>query len=167
MGVSNDRPADIFEDLVGELDYPMIIVTAAAAGRRGGCLIGFATQCSISPPRFVVYLSDKNRTFRIACEAEALGVHFLSTSDDDLARLFGAETGDEVDKFAGLEWHEGAAGTPLIDRCANRFVGRVLHRQVAGDHVGFLLEPIEAARGEELQPFPFQRAKRIDPGHDP
>ena len=162
----SDSPQEAFEGIVGELDYPMIVVTAAAAGRRAGCLVGFATQCSISPPRFAVYLSDKNHTYRVARDAEALGVHFLSTEDDDLARLFGGETGDEVDKFAGLEGRQGAAGTPMIERCPNRFVGRILERRAAGDHVAFLLEPIEAARGAEVRPFPFHRAKRIDSGHD-
>jgi flavin reductase (DIM6/NTAB) family NADH-FMN oxidoreductase RutF len=157
---------EAFEAIVGELDYPMIVVTAAAGGRPAGCLVGFATQCSISPPRFAVYLSDKNHTFRVARDAEALGIHFLSTQDEDLARLFGGETGDETDKFAALEWREGAAGTPLIERCRNRFVGRVLDRRAVGDHVSFLLEPIEAERGEEVRPFPFHRAKRIEPGHD-
>jgi len=157
---------EAFEEIVGELDYPMIVVTAAAEGRRAGCLVGFATQCSISPPRFAVYLSDKNHTYRVARDADALGVHFLSTEDEDLARLFGGETGDEVDKFARLEWREGPGGTPLIERCPNRFVGRVLDRRGVGDHVSFLLEPIEAERGEEVRPFPFHRAKRIDSGHD-
>ena len=157
---------EAFEAIVGELDYPMVVVTAAAGGRPAGCLVGFATQCSISPPRFAVYLSDKNHTFRVARDAEALGVHFLSTQDEDLARLFGGETGDETDKFAGLEWRAGAAGVPLIERCRNRFVGRVLDRRTVGDHVSFLLEPIEAERGEEVRPFPFHRAKRIEPGHD-
>ncbi len=159
-------PQEAFEEIVGELDYPMIIVTAAAGGRRAGCLVGFATQCSISPPRFTVYLSDKNHTYRVARDAEALGVHFLSTEDDDLARLFGGETGDEVDKFAELDWRAAAAGPPLIERCPNRFVGRVLDRRAVGDHVSFLLEPIEAERRQEVRPFPFHRAKRIDSGHD-
>lgn len=80
--------------------------------------------------------------------------------------MFGGETGDEIDKFAGLEWREGAAGTPLIERCRNRFAGRVLDRHAVGDHVSFLLEPIEAERGEDVRPFPFRRAKRIEPGHE-
>ena len=156
-----------FEEIVGELDYPMLIVTAAAAGERAGCLVGFATQCSISPPRFAIYLSEKNRTYRIAREAETLAVHFLSREDEDLAALFGGETGDEVDKFAGLDWRPGGGGAPLLERCRNRFVGRILERRSAGDHTLFLLEPVAAEQGEEVRPFPFHRAKRIEPGHEP
>ena len=155
-----------FDELVGELDYPMLIVTAAGAGERDGCLVGFATQCSISPPRFAVYLSNKNRTFAIARDAQALGVHFLTADDGDLAKLFGGETGDEVDKFGAIEWHEGAQGVPVLDRCPNRFVGRVLDRHDVGDHVGFLLDPTAVEHAGSFDPLPFQRAKRIDPGHE-
>ena len=44
-------------ELVSELDYPMFIVTCADERERAGCLVGFATQCSIDPPRFLVCLS--------------------------------------------------------------------------------------------------------------
>jgi flavin reductase (DIM6/NTAB) family NADH-FMN oxidoreductase RutF len=157
---------EAFEALVGELDYPMLVVTAAAEGEPAGCLVGFASQAAIDPPRFLVCLSDKNRTFRAAREAEVLGVHFLGAADDDLARLFGGETGDEVDKFSHVSWKAGPDGAPLLDRCPNRFAGRVLDRRPVGDHVAFLLEPVLAEHGGELGQFEFHRAKRIDPGHE-
>jgi flavin reductase (DIM6/NTAB) family NADH-FMN oxidoreductase RutF len=144
----------------------MLVVTAAASGRRAGCLVGFATQASIDPPRFAVGLSEKNLTYRVAREAELLAVHFLSTDDGDLAELFGSETGDEVDKFERVDWTAGPGGVPLLERCANRFVGRVLDRRDAGDHVLFLLEPVEAWHGHEVRPFPFHRAQRLKPGHE-
>ena len=50
-----------FEDLVGDLEYPMFIVTAPGPL---GCLVGFTTQASIDPARFIICLSHKNRTFR-------------------------------------------------------------------------------------------------------
>jgi flavin reductase (DIM6/NTAB) family NADH-FMN oxidoreductase RutF len=162
----DDATESAFNEIVGELDYPMLIVTAAAGGRIAGCLVGFASQSSISPPRFSVFLSDKNRTFDVAHEAEELAVHFLAADDEDLAELFGGETGDEIDKFERVEWTPTEAGTPLLERCANRFVGRVVERRAAGDHVWFLLEPLAAVHGDELASFPFHRAKRIDSGHD-
>ncbi|MHB1539220.1 MAG: flavin reductase [Solirubrobacteraceae bacterium] len=54
----------------------MAIVTAAADGERSGCLVGFATQCSIEPRRFLVCISVLNRTFEIAQRSNALAVHF-------------------------------------------------------------------------------------------
>lgn len=154
-------------ELVSELDYPMFIVTAANGRERAGCLVGFATQCSIDPPRFLVCLSDKNRTYRVACEAELLVVHLVPADADPLAQLFGSQTGDDVDKFARCAWHEGPGGTPILDGCGNWFAGRILERVPAGDHVAFLVDPIEAQSERAEQPFTFHRAKRFEPGHEP
>ena len=154
-----------FNSLVGDLDYPMFIVTACADGERSGCLIGFATQASIDPARFLVGLSHENRTYRVGLKAELLAVHFVPEEAEELAELFGGETGDEVDKFERCEWRPGPGGTPLLDRCENWFAGRVVERFDAGDHDGFLLEPIAGESGDEEE-FTFHRARRIDPGHE-
>lgn len=156
-----------FERLVGQLDYPMFVVTTVADGERAGCLVGFATQVSIEPARFLVGLSRRNRTFRVACRAEALVVHFLPDDAGDVAELFGGRTGDEVDKFERCAWEPGPGGVPVLERLDHWFAGRVLERFDFGDHVGFLLEPIEGqARGGQAA-FTFHRAKRIEPGHEP
>src|SRR6266550_1522175 len=106
---------DEFKAFTLHLEYPMYVVTAAADGERDGCLVGFATQCSIHPPRFLVCLSVKNRTFRIAKTAPVLAVHLVGHDQHDLAELFGGETADEVDKLAQWPWREGAGGVPLLE----------------------------------------------------
>jgi flavin reductase (DIM6/NTAB) family NADH-FMN oxidoreductase RutF len=156
-----------FSDLVAQLDYSMLIVTATANGERAGCLIGFATQVSIHPPRFLACLSVKNRTFRVARSADLLVVHFVTEDDGELAELFGGETGDEVDKFARCEWHPGPDGTPVLEQLENWFAGRILERHDFGDHCGFLLEPIEGEAGRSERTLTFHRAKAIEPGHEP
>src|SRR5690242_18770420 len=52
---------ETFNAIVGELESPMFIVTARAGAEPLGCLVGFATQTSIDPPRFAVCLSHNNR----------------------------------------------------------------------------------------------------------
>jgi flavin reductase (DIM6/NTAB) family NADH-FMN oxidoreductase RutF len=159
--------APVVHDLVAALDYPMFIVTATDGRERAGCLVGFATQCSIDPPRFLVCLSDKNRTFRVARAAEVVVVHLVPAEATGLAELFGGQTGDEVDKFERCAWHEGPGGTPVLDECGNWFAGRILERVPAGDHCALLLEPFAAHSDEREEAFTFHRAKRIEPGHEP
>ena len=77
-----------------------------------------------------------------------------------------ARPSDEIDKFARCDWHEGPEGVPILDRCENWFVGRVLARWDAGDHDAFLLEPVTGASRRRRASSRFHRAKRIDPGHD-
>ncbi len=155
----------IFSELTGGLDHAMLIVTAASGAERAGCLVGFATRCSITPPRFLVCLSNRNYTYRIASRAHALAVHVLPATAIDLATLFGGETGDDIDKFALCRWHEGPEGLPILDRCESWFAGVILGTQPFGDHVGFVLEPVAAEYRRPATAFSSQRAKMIDPGH--
>jgi flavin reductase (DIM6/NTAB) family NADH-FMN oxidoreductase RutF len=156
-----------FQKLVSRLDYPLFIATVAVGEERDGCLIGFATQCSIDPPRFLACISDKNRTFRLAERAETMAVHFLPEDARVLAELFGGETGDEVDKLAQVEWSPGPGGAPVLADCPNWFVGRILERFDLGDHRGHLLEPLEAQAERDQAELGFQDAKDIEPGHEP
>ena len=156
-----------FARLVSHLDYSLFIVTAAHGGERAGCLIGFSSQVSIDPPRFLACLSVKNRTYRVAEHADILVVHPVPEHADGLALLFGGETGDDVDKFARCRWRPGPGGAPVLSELQNWLAGRVLERIDFGDHVGFLLEPIEVSAMESQEPFTFRRGRWIDPGHEP
>ncbi|MFE4867466.1 flavin reductase family protein [Streptomyces sp. NPDC056682] len=157
------------ESFIDRLDYPMYIVTAVADGERAGCLVGFASQCSLVPVRFMVWLSTANRTYHVAREADSLAVHLLAREQYALAKHFGGLTGDEVDKFADVGWHEGPAGTVVLDDAAAWFVGRVEGLAEGGDHVGFLLSPLEAAaptrQPPQWEPFRLSDGQSIEAGH--
>lgn len=157
---------EAFQRLVARLDYPMFVVTAAAGGERSGCLVGFTSQCSINPPRFAVWVSNKNHTFGVAREAEVLAVHALAASQRAVAELFGHETGDEVDKFERCRWHDGPHGVPVLEDVAGWFAGRVAERIGTGDHLGFVLEPFDAET-YDVPGLTFQDVKEIEPGHEP
>jgi flavin reductase (DIM6/NTAB) family NADH-FMN oxidoreductase RutF len=159
----------VLAKLVARLEYPMYVVTVAARGERSGCLVGFGTQTSIHPERFLACISRKNHTFPVASEAQLLAVHFLSDEprERELAELFGSETGDDVDKFKGIAWREGPGGVPLLDEIPNRLLGRVLEQLDLGDHVGFLLEPLDVDLSGDFAELGFQEAKGIEPGHPP
>lgn len=157
--------AETFHELGSHFDYPMLIVTATAGDERAGCLVGFATQCAINPPRFVVFISDKNYTHGVACRAEHLGVHVVPADETDLASLFGETTGDEVDKFERCEWEAGPREVPVLTACGDRFIGRIVERIPSVDHTGFVLEPV-SIQAEGGAFFSFQRALAFEPGHE-
>jgi flavin reductase (DIM6/NTAB) family NADH-FMN oxidoreductase RutF len=158
---------EAFEKLVSLLDYPMFVVTTRAGGQSAGCLVGFASQVSIHPHRFLVGLSKRNRTYRVAETTDHLAVHLLERRHCELARLFGSETGDSVDKFARCAWHSGPSGLPILDDAAGWFVGSVLNRYDVGDHVGFLLEPVAGDAPEKFEQLvTFSDVRDLEPGHE-
>ncbi len=158
-----------FHAVMSQLDGPMVIVTAASpGGEQAGCLVGFSTQASIDPPRYLVFLSKTNHTFDVAQRAEALGVHVPTPSQRDLAARFGTETGDQVDKLARETWHRGPHGVPILDEVERWFVGRILERFDSGDHMGFVLDPVAAdtSSSAHLPQLGFQAVEDLDAGHD-
>jgi flavin reductase (DIM6/NTAB) family NADH-FMN oxidoreductase RutF len=155
-----------FERLVATLDYPVYVVTTAFQDELAGCLIGFATQCSIHPPRFLACISKKNHTLALARRAATLAVHVVEERDREIAELFGGETGDEVDKFARVGWRF-VHGVPILDACETWFAGSALQQIDLGDHVGFLLEPMDTGQHELSEQLTFQTARDIEPGHKP
>src|SRR4051794_35206199 len=96
-----------FERIVGLLDYPMFVVATRAEDQLAGCLVGFTSQVSIKPSRFLAGLSKKNHTYRVALGASHLAVHLLPREQRAIARLFGSETGDRTNKFDRCAWHLG------------------------------------------------------------
>lgn len=158
---------DGFADIVGHLDYPMFVVTTRAMGELSGCLVGFATQTGIDPVRFLVGISNKNHTYRVAQQATHLAVHVLGAGEHKTAALFGGRTGDDVDKFTRCAWREGPHGLPILDGAPAWFTGEILERVTLGDHVGFLLAPDRGElRDDAMRLLTFQDVSDIDPGHE-
>jgi flavin reductase (DIM6/NTAB) family NADH-FMN oxidoreductase RutF len=138
---------EAFEKLVGLLNYPMFVVTTQVDGVAAGCLVGFASQASIHPPRFLVGLSTKNHTFRVAANATHLAVHLFDREHLDVVELSG--------------------GMPILHDAAAWFVGKILDRFSLGDHVGHLLEPVDGDPPHELERWvSFGDVRDLRPGHE-
>jgi flavin reductase (DIM6/NTAB) family NADH-FMN oxidoreductase RutF len=170
MGPHHDTAEEsaAFERLVSLLNYPMFVVTTAAGQRRAGCLVGFSTQTSINPPRFLVGLSRQNDTITVAADATHLAVHVLPREQLPLARLFGGRTGDRTDKFAQCAWHTGPAGMPILDAATSWFVGKITQRFDVGDHVGHLLDPVAGSTPDQLGDLIyFADVRDLHAGHEP
>ncbi len=155
-----------FDEVVAAMDSAMVVVTVAVDDERDGCLVGFHSQVSIEPRRYMVWLSTANHTTALAQRAEHLGVHLLGSHQHDLAELFGGESADDVDKLVHTTWEAGPEGIPLLVACPVRFAGRITARHdIDGDHLGMVLEPVDAASETAWTPLRLGDAIDIDPGH--
>jgi flavin reductase (DIM6/NTAB) family NADH-FMN oxidoreductase RutF len=156
-----------FDRISATLTTPMIIVTVGARGDRDGCLVGFSTQCSIDPVRYLVCLSKANRTAAIASDADSLVVHMLhdSPADRDLARRFGELTSNEVDKLADCDWKVGPGDAPVLSGC-DWFAGSICDRVDLGDHVGFVLEVAGGDAPRTDEPYlDYVAVRNLDAGN--
>ena len=160
-----DREA--FDTLMSSLDPGLAVVTAVAGDERAGCLVGFHAQSSIEPPRYCVWLSKANHTYRVALRSTHLGIHFLTSADLPVAELFGTRTGDDVDKFTLIDVEDGPEGVPVLPACPHHLVvRRIALLDEGGDHVCVVTEPVAVSGCGPYEPLRLSRAEHLAPAHD-
>lgn len=143
------------DPLVAASDPAMVIVTTTAEGAQAGCLVGFHSQSSMAePPHYCVWLSKANHTYRVALRASHLAVHFLGREDRSLAEHFGTRSGEDCDKFEGLQVEKGEHGVPLLGDCPHQLVlERLVVVDDGGDHVCFTGRVLQVRGEDELTPL--------------
>ena len=157
---------DAFGTLMASADPPLIVLTTAAEGERAGCLVGFHAQSSITPQHYCVWLSKANHTYRVGLRAAHFAVHFLTAQDLALAERFGTLTGEDTDKFAGVDFRLDEHGVPLLEACRSRMsLERIAILDDGGDHVCLTTRVSSAHTGAGFVPLRLSGASHLDPGH--
>ena len=94
-------------------------------------------------------------------------MHLLTREHRGLARLFGSETGDRIDKFSRCDWREGPNGLPILRGSPAWFAGRILGRFDLGDHVGHLIEPVAGHACSSLSDLvTYSDVRDLEAGHE-
>lgn len=155
-----------FNNLMSAANPAMIVVTTAADNEKAGCLVGFHSQSSISAGHYCLWLSKANHTYRVALEATHFGVHFLTTDDLGMAEHFGTLTGENTDKFAGMDVSIDDTGVPLLGDCPNHMLlERIALLDDGGDHVCVTARVLWARAEDPFTPLRTADAAHLSPGH--
>jgi flavin reductase (DIM6/NTAB) family NADH-FMN oxidoreductase RutF len=156
-----------FDVIMSSLDAPMSVVTTSDGRKRAGCLVGFHVQSSIAPPRYTIWLSKANHTYRVGVGAIHFGIHFLTVDDHELAERFGTQSGDTVDKFRDLPVGTGPGGVPILLGCPHRLIVRkVAQLDDGSDHVCITTEPVEEHSAGRFEPLRLSHVGDLQPGHE-
>jgi flavin reductase (DIM6/NTAB) family NADH-FMN oxidoreductase RutF len=122
------------------LDPPLWLVTAAYGDRRGGLIATTVAQASIvdEMPRQLVTLNKRHHTHALVEGSGAFAMHLIDDSQLELVWRFGLQSGRDVNKFAGVAFHTGATGSPLLPEALAWFDCRVEARMDSGDRTIYL-----------------------------
>ncbi len=130
-----------------KLDYSLALLSAAADGRRHGCIINSLHQATSSyPARFTVTLNRDHETCKTVQAAGSFAVTLLAADcPAEVIDLFGYKSGRVADKFAGRDVHTDAAGNPyLTEHMVSRLSCRVVDQLTIGSYILFVGEVTEA-----------------------
>ncbi|MFG6447616.1 flavin reductase family protein [Roseateles sp. BYS180W] len=146
-------PADPqqFRAALGLFATGVTIVTAIATdGRPVGLTANSFNSVSLAPPLVLWSLSRGAASMAVFSTAAHYAIHILAAEQMALAQRFATRG---ADRFAGLAWHPGAGGVPLLEGCAAVFECAQRSQHEEGDHVIFVGEVQRCTRREEAQPL--------------
>jgi flavin reductase (DIM6/NTAB) family NADH-FMN oxidoreductase RutF len=149
-----------------QVDYALqVVTTTSAQGEPSGCLVGFATQCSIVPPRFLVCISKVNHTYFASEHSGSVALHLIGRDQISLATLFAETSGDTVDKFSRCAWQPGVTGAPVLSECVAWLEGSIIERWSVGDHQALLVRPVAGGSVTPGEVLTIRTAPEFHPGH--
>ncbi|HUB75841.1 MAG TPA: flavin reductase family protein [Solirubrobacteraceae bacterium] len=145
-----------FREVLGHLPTGVTVVTAHHAGGPVGMSSNSVTSLSLDPPLILFCPARTSTTWPRIREAGAFCVNVFAAHHEDASRQF-SRVG--VDRFAGVSWHDRAAG-PALDDAVAWIECRIDAEHPGGDHVIVVgaVERLEVRAGE-VEPLVFFRGR--------
>ncbi len=140
-----------------------IVTTFDADGEPCGFTANSFTSVSLDPPLVLVNIAREAHGCPVFTGARGFAVNILAGNQRELSNLF-ARAGE--DKFAGVAWSPGPAGSPLIDGVVAWFDCTLYQRVDAGDHV-ILIGEVAHYQYNTHSPLGFCRGTYVSSGLSP
>jgi 3-hydroxy-9,10-secoandrosta-1,3,5(10)-triene-9,17-dione monooxygenase reductase component len=123
-----------FRHVLGHFLTGVTIITAVdvETGDPVGLAASSFTSVSMDPPLVLFCAGKSSSTWPKISASGNYCVNILAHDQQDWSRVFSSKG---IDKFAGLPWHVGASGSPVLDDSL-AWIDCTMHEEVdAGDHV--------------------------------
>ncbi|HJR41859.1 MAG TPA: flavin reductase family protein [Gemmatimonadaceae bacterium] len=122
--------ADVFR----RLTMGVYVVGVAHREQRDAFTAAWLTQVSFDPLLLALSINTANASYALLRAGGRFAISVLARGQLDLARHFGTTSGRERDKLAGVRWHAGYGGAPILDDALAYLECERVSGVPAGDH---------------------------------
>jgi len=119
-------------DLLARLTTGVYVVGVAHAEKRNAFTAAWVTQVSFWPTLVALSVNPDHASYPLLLAGRVFTLNVLQRGQLALARRFG--TRSVRDKLAGVRWHPGVTGAPILDDAAASVECRLLQSVRTGDH---------------------------------
>jgi flavin reductase (DIM6/NTAB) family NADH-FMN oxidoreductase RutF len=109
-----------------------VITTRDAEGTPHGMTVSAFSSLSLDPPLILVCVANDATMAPVLAATETFAVNVLSAGQEAMSRRF---AGKIDDRFAGIGYHDGKLGAPILEDVLASLECRIVARHPAGDHV--------------------------------
>lgn len=152
MPVHSDR----FKQALGRFASGVTVVTTSAGDKLAGLTVSAFSSVSLSPPYILVCINKESSSIEILRERKVFVVNFLSDEQVSVSNLFASH---QADKFAGVSYHVGQLGVPILDNCLAYLACSVVQEVEAGDHFIYIGQVEEAEVDESKHPLLYYHGR--------
>jgi flavin reductase (DIM6/NTAB) family NADH-FMN oxidoreductase RutF len=129
-----------------------IVTVRSADGSLVGLTANSFNSVSLDPPLVLWSLARRAGSMPVFSRGSHYAINILAADQKELAQRFATR---DIDRFAGVAWHEGAGGAPVLEGAAAVFECANRSRYEEGDHVIFVGEVERCTARLGAQPLIF------------
>lgn len=145
---------DLFRAVLGRFASGITVITAVdERGTPHGMTVSAFSSLSLDPPLVLACIATNATMAPLLGSCTSFAVNILSDTQEALSRRF---SGTVDDRFAGLGYHLGELGTPLLDEVLAWLECRIVARHPAGDHV-IIVGQVQHAAVRDGRPLLYYR----------
>lgn len=123
-----------------------IVTTTDSEGNPIGVTASSFNSVSLDPPLVLWSLAKSSLSLGAFASSGHFAIHVLAESQEDISNRF-ARSG--ADKFDGVSWSSGQAGSPLLGEHAAVFECQTKYQYEGGDHIILVGEVVSFEAREE------------------
>lgn len=138
--------ADLFRAVLGRFASGITVITTTDGnGTPHGMTVSAFSSLSLDPPLILVCVGNDATMAPVLAAKDSFVVNVLSATQEAVSRRF---AGKVDDRFAGVGYHDGKLGDPVLEDVLAYMQCRIVARHPAGDHVIVVGEVVDAAAFE-------------------
>lgn len=148
-------------ELFQRLSCGVYVVGVAAGDRKNAFTAAWVMPVSFQPLLLALSIHPEHSSYALLKEGTGFSVNVLRRDQIDLAAWFGAPRA--TDKLAGIAWHGGRTGAPLLEDALARFECIRVAEYPAGDHglvLGQVLDGVVLQA--EAEPLLYRQTGNLD-----
>ncbi len=146
-----------FREVMGRFTTGVTVVTVRDEEKPHGMTVNSFTSVSLDPLLILVCLDKGATTTDMLLRTRRFSVNILTAEQKRLAQRF-AESGNEQDRFNGIDYSLSEEGTPILSGVLGHLTCTVDKVVESGDHYIFIGEVVDLGSGDDkMTPLLFYR----------
>ena len=148
-------PSEVLRHVMRRWTSGVCVVSTISGDFRHGMTVNSFTSISVNPALVTVTLMNTSRTYHMVVSSGIFGITVLSVDQQAIADRFAGRSGDESNRFEGIDVFTLETGAPFITGGLAHLDCQVVYSHTMPESTLFIGEVMAAQRIEDDRPLVY------------